>query len=68
MANKRNGKDINEFSQDLYDVLGMNTNNCTQEQFFKKYVENDYAFMVDSYTDREVIYFDDFTITIKPNK
>lgn len=68
MANKRNGKDINEFAQDLYDVLGMNANNCTQEQFFKKYVENDYAFMVDSYTDREVIYFDDFTITIKPNK
>ena len=68
MANKRNGEDINEFAQDLYDVLGMNTNNCTQEQFFKKYVENDYAFMVDSYTDREVIYFDDFTITIRPNK
>ena len=68
MAIKRNKKDINEFAQDLYDVLGMNTNNCTQEQFFKKYVENDYAFMVDSYTDREVIYFDDFTITIKPNK
>ena len=68
MAIKRNKKDINEFAQDLYDVLGMNTNNCTQEQFFKKYVENDYAFMVDSYTDREVIYFDDFTITIRPNK
>ena len=68
MAIKRNEKDINEFAQDLYDVLGMNTNNCTQEQFFKKYVENDYAFMVDSYTDREVIYFDDFTITIRPNK
>ena len=68
MAIKRNEKDINEVAQDLYDVLGMNTNNCTQEQFFKKYVENDYAFMVDSYTDREVIYFDDFTITIKPNK
>ena len=68
MANKRNEKDINKFAQDLYDVLGMNTNNCTQEQFFKKYVESDYAFMVDSYTDREVIYFDDFTITIRPNK
>ena len=68
MAIKRNKKDINEFAQDLYDVLGMNTNNCTQEQFFKKYVENDYAFMIDSYTDREVIYFDDFTITIRPNK
>ena len=68
MAIKRNEKDINEFAEDLYDVLGMNTNNCTQEQFFKKYVENDYAFMIDSYTDREVIYFDDFTITIRPNK
>ena len=67
MANKRNER-LNEFAQDLYDVLGMNTNDCTQEQFFKKYVENDYAFMVDSYTDREVIYFDDFTITIRPNK
>ena len=67
MANKRNER-LNEFAQDLYDVLGMNTNDCTQEQFFKKYVENDYAFMIDSYTDREVIYFDDFTITIKPNK
>lgn len=68
MANKRNGNDLNEFAQDLYDVLGMNTDNCTQKQFFNKYVENDNAFMVDSYTDKEVIYFDDFTITIKRNK
>lgn len=67
MANKRNER-LSEFAQDLYDVLGMNTNDCTQEEFFKKYVENDYAFMTDSYTDREVIYFDDFTITIRPNK
>lgn len=68
MANKRNGNDLNEFAQDLYDVLGMNTDHCTQEQFFNKYVENDNAFMIDSYTDKEVIYFDDFTITIKRNK
>ena len=52
----------------MYDVLGMNTDHCTQEQFFNKYVENDNAFMIDSYTDKEVICFDDFTITIKRNK
>ena len=68
MANKRNGNNLNDFAQDLYDVLGMNTDNCTQEQFFNKYVENDNAFMIDSYTDKEIIYFDDFTITIKRNK
>lgn len=68
MANKRNGNDLNEFAQDLYDVLGMNTDHCTQKEFFEKYVEDDYAFMIDSYTDKEVIYFDDFTITIKRNK
>ena len=64
--NSRNG--LNEFAQDLYDVLGMNTDHCTQEQFFSKYVVNDDAFMIDSYTDEEVIHFDDFTITIKRNK
>ena len=37
MTNKRNER-LNEFAQDLYDVLGMNTNDCTQEQFFNKYV------------------------------
>ena len=68
MANKRNGNDLNEFAQDLYDVLGMNTHNCTQEQFFNKYVVSDDAFMIDSYIDEEVIHFDDFTITIKRNK
>lgn len=68
MANKRNGNDLNEFAQDLYDVLGMNTDHCTQERFFNKYVESDNAFMIDSYTDKEIIHFDDFTITIKRNK
>lgn len=68
MANKRNGNDLNEFAQDLYDVLGMNTDHCTQQKFFNRYVENDNAFMIDSYTDKEIIYFDDFTITIKRNK
>ena len=67
MANKRNER-LNEFAQDLYDVLGMNTNDCTQEQFFKKYVESDYAFIVVPYADEAIIHFDDFTITIRPNK
>ena len=68
MANKRNENDITKFAQDLYDVLGMNTNHCTQEQFFDKYVEKDEAFIVVPYADEAIIQFDDFTITIKPNK
>ena len=68
MANKRNENDITKFAQDLYDVLGMNTNDCTQEQFFDKYVENDNAFIVVPYADEAIIHFDDFTITIRPNK
>ena len=67
MTNKRNER-LNEFAQDLYDVLGMNTNDCTQEQFFNKYVENDSAFIVVPYADEAIIHFDDFTITIRPNK
>lgn len=67
MTNKRNER-LNEFAQDLYDVLGMNTNDCTQEQFFNKYVENDNAFIVVPYADEAIIQFDDFTITIRPNK
>lgn len=67
MANKRNER-LNEFAQDLYDVLGMNTNYCTQEEFFNKYVENDNAFINVPYTDEAIIHFDDFTITIRPNK
>ena len=61
--------ELTRFAQDLYDVLGMNTNHCTQRQFFNKYVEDDNAFMVsDEGRDKQVIYFDNFTITIKPNK
>lgn len=67
MADKRNER-LNEFAQDLYDVLGMNANDCTQEQFFNKYVENDNAFVVVPYADEAIIHFDDFTITIRPNK
>lgn len=68
MANKRNGFDLYEFAQDIYDVLGMNTNHCTQKEFYNKYVENDDAFMISDEGDKQVIYFDDYTITIKRNK
>lgn len=54
-----------EFAQDLYDLMGMN--GITQEQFFHKYVATDRAFQIDEYKDGVVIYFDDLTITIKPN-
>ena len=57
-----------DFAQDIYDVLGMNTNHCTQRDFFDRYVLDDDAFMIDQYKDKAVIYFDDYTITIKPNK
>ena len=57
-----------DFSADLYDVLGMNTDTCTQEQFFEKYVEKDEAFELDVATDKAVIYFDEFEITIKPKQ
>lgn len=59
--------DLEKFAQDLYDVLGMNTNFCTQEQFFDKYVEKDEAFVINQYKDEAVILFDNFIITIKPN-
>ena len=45
----------------------MNTNFCTQEQFFDKYVEKDEAFVINQYKDEAVILFDNFIITIKPN-
>lgn len=64
MANRRNGNNLSEFAQDLYDVLGMNADHCTQEKFFDKYVVDDHAFMIDSYVDEEIICFDDFKITI----
>lgn len=61
--------ELTEFAQDLYDVLGMNTHHCTQQRFFNRYVMNDNAFMIsDEGRNKQVIYFDDYTITIKRNK
>ena len=61
--------ELSRFAQDLYDVLGMNTDHCTQQRFFNRYVMNDNAFMIsDEGRNKQVIYFDDYTITIKRNK
>ena len=57
-----------QFAQDLYDVLGMNTDFITQKQFFNEYVADDNAFMVSDEGDKQVILFDDYTITITKNK
>ena len=60
--------DLAEFAQDLYDVLGMNKNDCTQKQFFEKYVRDDKAFMVSDEGEEQLILFDNYTITIKKNQ
>lgn len=65
MANKRDNQDLFEFAQDLYDVLGLNSNFCTQEEFFNKYVKFDNAFMVSDEGDKQYILFDNFKITIE---
>lgn len=57
--------DLESFTQDLYDLMGRN--GVTQNLFFDKYVADDEAFMVDIFEGEGVIYFDDLTITIKPN-
>ena len=55
---------FHEFVNDLYDLLGMNTNFITQRDFFDKYILTDNAFMVDG----NKIYLDDYTIIVKENK
>lgn len=55
--------DIGQFAQDLYDLMGLN--GMKARDFFNKYVVSDNAFMVDTYEDEAIIYFDDLTITIK---
>ena len=67
MANKRGTIDLVEFAADVYDVLGMNTNFITQKQFFNTYVLEDEAFCVSDEGDKQVIYFDDYKITIERN-
>lgn len=64
MANYRPPR-ISDFTSDLYNVLGMNTDHCTQKQFFNRYVATDKAFMMDCDDEEGIIYFDDFKITIE---
>lgn len=59
--------DFVEFAEDIYNVLGMNTNLIKQKQFYDKYVADDNAFMVSDEGDKQVILFDDYTITITKN-
>lgn len=54
-----------DFANDLYDVLAMNTELCTQEVFFNQYVKEDKSFMLNLGRDKSYIYFDDFKITIE---
>ena len=66
MARKsyRENSDLVEFAQDIYEVLGMNTDFITQEQFFEKHVAKDHDFMVIDEGDKQIIDFDNYTITI----
>lgn len=61
-------EELTLFAQDVYDVLGMNKNWITQKQFFNKYVADDDAFMVSDEGDKQIIYFDNYTITITKNR
>ena len=54
-----------DFASDLYDVLAMNTELCTQEAFFNQYVKEGKSFMLNLGRDKSYIYFDDFKITIE---
>lgn len=58
-------KKLRDFASDLYDVLGMNTEFCTQEAFYNQYVKEDDSFMLDLGRDKSYIHFDDFIITIE---
>ena len=60
--------DISEFTQDLYDLMGRNTNFITPRQFFDKYVIDDHAFMVSEDDGKFQILMDDYTITVTENK
>ena len=59
--------DLPTFAQDVYDLMGRNTNFITPKQFFEKYVAIDEAFMVSDEGDKQFIFFDDFKITIEYN-
>ena len=58
-------RELFEFGQDVYDLMGMNTNFINQREFYEKYVRDDDAFMVSVEGNKQVIYFDKFKVTIE---
>lgn len=62
--NNRPEHDPAEFTQDLYDLMGRNTQFMTPKRFFDKYILSDGAFMVDA--DEKRIYLDEFDIVLVP--
>lgn len=65
--NTRNGINAVEFLADLYDVIALNTNRCTQKKFFYRYIDTDKACCLDE--DEMAIHLDDYDIVlIEKNK
>ena len=58
-------KKLRDFANDLYDVLSMNMELCTQDSFYNQYVANDVSFSIETKDNTASIYFDDFKITIE---
>lgn len=58
-------KKFYEFSNDVYDVIAKNTDNCTQDEFFNKYVKDNDDFYIDCIEEENVIHFGEFKITIE---
>lgn len=55
--------DIEQFAQDLYDLMGRN--GIKSSTFFNKYVLEDGAFQIDFFENEAEIQLDNITITIK---
>lgn len=57
-----------KFAEDLYNLMGNNSDQMTQHQFYVDHVIDDDAFSIVDEGDKQTIVMDDFTITITPNK
>lgn len=57
-----------KFAEDLYNLMGNNSDQMTQRQFYVDHVIDDEAFSVVDEGDKQTIVMDDFTITITPNR
>lgn len=58
-------KELYKISNDIYDVLAMNTKHCTQEEFFNRYVKDNEDFYIYTEDEKNVIHFGKFKITIE---